>query len=193
MIKFEFESKTVKVDPKVKEIILVLGIVGFVSLAILIPGLPKALSPFLKKQHKKWGHFNTRRLKAELKRMQRRGVIEEVEVSGELVFQLTEKGKTKLFKYKLEEISLDKKQWDGKWRMVAYDIPKGKKNQAEAFRALLKKMDFYQLQKSLWLTPYPCVSEIEFLKSLYNLTDHVKILTITGVEGEGAFRSYYGL
>lgn len=180
-------------NPKMRDILLLLGVTGFVAAALIMPGLPKALSPFLRRKYQRWGHFNKRRLKMEIKRLQKIGVIEQLEQDGEMIFKLTDKGKTKLLKYKLEEMTLNKKHWDGKWRLVAYDIPKIKKNQAEAFRELLKKMGFYQLQKSLWLTPYQCSEEIEFLKNLYNLEDHVTILAISGLEGEKAYRDYFGL
>ena len=193
MIRFEVETDTVKISPKVRDILLILGVMGFVSLAILMPGLPKVLTPFMKKQYRKWGHFNPRRLRAEIKRMQKVGLVEEVEENGEIAYKLTEKGKTKSFKYKLEEMSLNQAKWDGKWRIVAYDIPKEKKNQAEAFRSLLKKMKFYQLQKSVWLTPYSCDKEIEFLKNLYSLNENVIVLIIHGLEGEQSYRDYFGL
>lgn len=180
-------------NPKVKDILKVLGISGLIATSILFPTLPLALSPFLKKQQRKWGHFNKRRLKAALKRMQKSGIIEESEQEGEIIFKITERGKLKLFKYQLEEITLTKPGWDRKWRLVAYDIPKGKKNQADTFRLLLKKMQFLQLQKSLWLTPFPCNNEIEFLKSLYSLKDNVTILTIPQLEGEAEYRKYFGI
>lgn len=180
-------------NPKVKDILKVLGISGLIAASILFPALPIALSPFLKKQQKKWGHFNKRRLKAAIKRMQKSGIIEESEHEGEVVFKITEKGKLKLFRYKLDELTLNKAGWDKRWRLVAYDIPRGKKNQADSFRLLLKKMQFLQLQKSLWLTPFPCTQEIEFLKSLYSLNDNVTILTISQLEGEAEYRKYFGI
>lgn len=180
-------------NPKVKDILKILGVTGFIAGSILMPGLPIIMTPFYKKQQKHWGHFNRRILKAALRRMQSAGAIEESEHEGEIVFKLTEKGKLKLFKYRLDDLQLNQNSWDKKWRLVAYDIPKSKKNQAEAFRTLLKKMNFLQLQKSLWLTPFPCSSEIEFLKQLYFLTDNVTILTISQLEGELAYKQYFGI
>lgn len=181
------------INPRVKDILLIIGVTGFVAASLVMPGLPKALSPFLKKQYKKWGHFNQRRLRSELSRLEKRGVIEKVSQDGQIVFRMTDKGKDKLIKYHLDEISLKKGSWDKKWRLVAYDISKDKKNQAEAFRSLLKKMGFLKLQKSLWLTPYQCDQEIEFLRNLYSLGSDVTVLTITGLKGETAYKQYFGL
>ncbi len=180
-------------NPKVKDILQILGITGFIAASILMPGLPKVLTPFYKKQYKRWGHFNKRILKANLRRLQKSGVIEESENAGEIIYKISEKGKFKLFKYRLDDMNLNRTSWDKKWRLVAYDIPKGKKNKAEAFRTLLKKMNFMQLQKSLWLTPYSCNNEIEFLKQIYYLDNHVSILTVSEIEGESEYRKYFGI
>lgn len=180
-------------NPKVKDVLKIMGVTGFVAASLIMPGLPKILTSSYKKQQKNWGHFNRRLLKAALKRMEKNGTIEQSDQEGEIIFKITKKGKNKLFKYRLEEINLSKTTWDRKWRLVAYDIPKYKKNQAEAFRALLKKMRFLQLQKSLWLTPYSCANEIEFLKELYYLKNHVTVLTISELEGELEYRKYFGI
>lgn len=179
--------------PKVKDVLLLLGITGFVVASIVLPGLPLALKPFLKKDYKKWGHFNKRRLKSELQRLKSTGIIEEFTEEGEIVFRLTEKGKQKLFKYKLEDMVLKSGNWDRKWRLVIYDIPKGYKNQADAFRRLIKKMELLQIQKSVYLTPYPCKDEIDFLKTMYEIGDYVTVLTVSGIESEEAYRKYFGI
>lgn len=158
-----------------------------------MPNLPLVLKPFLKQQQKRWGHFDRRRLKAEIKRLQKTGVVEETVEAGETVFKLSQKGREKVVKYKLEELTLQKGRWDGKWRLVIYDIPKGKKNQADAFRRLLKKLELLQLQKSVYLTPYACRDEIAFLKSLYDVEEHVTLLTISGIEHEASYKKYFGL
>lgn len=158
-----------------------------------MPGLPLVLKPFLKNNYKKWGHFNRRILKSEIKRLKKQGVIEDFTQDGEMVFRLSEKGKGKVFKYKLAEMSLKRDYWDGKWRLIIYDIPKSSKNRAEAFRRLLKKMDFLQLQKSVYLTPYKCKEEIEFLKTIYGINDYVTLLTISGIENEQSYKKYFGI
>ncbi len=179
--------------PKVKDILLLLGVTGFVAASMVLPGLPLALKPFLKKEYTKWGHFNKRKLRSEIKRLKSTGIIEEISQEGEAIFRLTEKGKQKLFKYKLEDMVLKSGNWDRKWRLVIYDIPTGYKNQADAFRRLIKKMDLLQIQKSVYLTPYPCKDEIAFLKTMYGIDDYVTVLTISGIESEESYRKYFGV
>ncbi|MBI4080276.1 MAG: hypothetical protein HY430_00730 [Candidatus Levybacteria bacterium] len=180
-------------SPKTRDILVLLAATGFIAAALLMPNLPRILKPFLQKQQKKWGHFDRRRLKAEIKRLRKIGVIDEAVEDGETVFKLSQKGREKVLKYKLEALALQKEKWDGKWRLVVYDIPKGKKNQADAFRRLLKKLQLLQLQKSVYLTPYACRDEVDFLKSLYSIEEHVTLLTISGIEHEVSYKKYFGL
>lgn len=179
-------------NPKVRDILILFGITGFVSASLVMPGLPIVLKPFIKKSYKKWGHFNQRRLKWQLKRLQKSGVIEKIDKNGEAVLRLTDKGKIKLFKINLDNIDITKLNWDYKWRLVVYDIPEYQKIEAGLFRQALKKMQFVQVQKSIWLTPYPCEKEIEFLKAFYNLKN-VTILTVKEIEGDRAYKNYFGL
>ncbi|MBI2012017.1 hypothetical protein HYS91_04570 [Candidatus Daviesbacteria bacterium] len=183
----------IKSYPYTKEVLTLLGITGFVALSLLMPGLPVVLSPLLRKQYKTWGHFDKRRLKFELNRLQKSGIVEKIDQDGDIVYKLTSTGSNKLFKLNLNNPKIEKRKWDGKWRLVAYDIPKGKKSQAEAFRSLLKKMQFYNLQKSLWLIPYPCKEEIELLKKFYNLGNNVTLLTIKELEAESVYKRYFGI
>lgn len=178
--------------PRAKDVLTLLGVSGVVAASILIPGLPKVISPFLKSHYKKWGHFNRRRLRAEIYRLQSIGVVERIEDDGEVLFRLTEKGKHKLFKYHLAELAL-KKRGDGKWRLVIYDIPAPMKKASDSFRIFLRKLEFLQIQRSVYLTPYPCNEEIEFLKHLYHIEKYVTILTISKIEGEEAYRRYFGI
>ena len=55
--------------------------------------------------------------------------------------------------------------WDGKWRMVMFDIPKEANSSRDKLRGLLKKAGYFKLQESMYLYPYPLNREaIEYLK-----------------------------
>lgn len=53
--------------------------------------------------------------------------------------------------------------WDGKWRLVIFDVPEKKRWIRNFLRRELLYNGFYQLQKSVWITPYNIVPEIERL------------------------------
>lgn len=188
--------KQEKINPTVKEVLLFLAAGAFIPAAILFPGLPLVIKPFLdykkEKDYQKWKQFNQTRLKQSLRRLQSQKIIKvETTPQGEIV-KITEKGKQKVLKFNLENLKLNRK-WDGKWRLVIYDIPKNKKKERNYFREILKRLDCFRLQKSVYLTPYPCENEIEYLRQYFGIGDEVKILKVANIENEQPYRDYFGI
>lgn len=180
------------VSPKTKEVLLAIGAGAFIASAMLMPGLPLAIKPFIKykreQDYKKWQKFNLSRLKWVLKRLENQ---KEIEVKDEYVV-LTEKGKRKILKFNLENLKLEKK-WDGYWRIIIYDIPKHQKKESDYFRQLLKRIKCFQFQKSVYLTPYVCEDEIEYIKQLLAIGTSVKVLKVASLENEKTYKEYFGI
>lgn len=84
-------------------------------------------------------------------------------------------------------------RWDGKWRLIIYDIRKEKRYLSEIFRSFLRKMEFLQLQRSVYLTPYKCDEQIEFLRQYYGLDKEVLYLVVEKIENEKAYKDYFGV
>lgn len=94
----------------------------------------------------------------------------------------------------MQEMKLNQsKKWDNKWRVVIYDISKKKKNSQEAFRRMLKQLQILKLQNSVYLTPFPCEDEINYLREYYNIGKEVILLTVDHIEDEEAYKKYFKL
>ena len=134
-----------------KTIVLALGIVGVVSLVAVAPGLGKII-PLLQK-------VDTRRINQEIKRLYKRGLVEIIKrKNGVEEIRLTKKGKAKLVQYNIDQLKVEKPQkWDGKWRVVIFDIPVTKDQSRELLRRKMKQLGFYKLQNSVFVHPYPCL------------------------------------
>lgn len=190
-----------KVDPKAKEVLTMLGLGAFLSASIIFPGLPiiaktavDALNEErIRKREKEWDKFNTWRLRQMIKRMQNSKYVEIKEENGIPVIKITEQGKKKLLAYDLDKLQLDEINWDGKWRLIIYDVKKAKRVNSETFRRALLKLNLLKLQKSVYLTPFKCEDEIEYLRQLFDIGSEVQILTVSGLENEGAYRRYFGI
>lgn len=105
------------------------------------------------------------------------------EKDGHLVYRPTKKGKEKIKKLIFDEMILEKPaKWDGKWRLTIFDIPEKYRKTRNALREKLKNLGFYQCQKSAWIHPFPCLAEIEFLKSVLNIKPFVKLFIIDEME-----------
>ena len=187
--------------PTTKEIIYLLGMGSLLLGSILMPGLGYAAGAIArvkrnsewKRSQKEWKKFNLYLLKRNLKRLQNQKVIEVVGKDGQELIKLTRKGYTKYLKFTLEQLSLDGKRWDGKWRIVIYDISKFKKSQTNAFRYILRYINFLPLQKSVYLTPYPCEEQITYLREYFDIGNEVLLIRADKIENEEIYRQYFGL
>lgn len=187
--------------PSAGEIIYLLGMGTLLIGTIFMPGLGYAAKMIdrakkdyeWKESQRRWRKFNPYVLKRNLKRLHDQKDVEIVEEDGEDVIKLTQKGRVKYLKFKLEELTLKGKKWDGKWRIVIYDIAQFKKNQVSAFRNILKYINFFQLQKSVYLTPYSCDEQILYLREYFGIGEEVLILRADRIENEDFYKQYFGL
>lgn len=85
------------------------------------------------------------------------------------------------------------KHWDKKWRIVSFDIPEKQKNAREALRKKLRDLDFYPLQKSMFVLPYPCQDEIDFIAEIFQIRKNITYFETTLISNEGKIRAYFNL
>ncbi len=132
-----------------------------------------------------------------LRELQKRKLLEFKEMpDGSLKIVLSHLGKKLVRQYKLEEMKLIKpKKWDRKWRLIIYDIPDYQRKASDAFRRKLKDLGLYQLQKSVWVSPYECIGELEFLCSVFdiNMDNHVHYFKTLEIPKEKEIKKFFGL
>lgn len=111
--------------------------------------------------------------------------------------QLTNKGKKRVKEFSFEFLEIEKpKKWDGKWRVLVFDIPSRPKiyNQARnALRNKIKDLGFFQMQKSVWAYPYECEDEILFIAELFQVQKHIEILTVEKLLHEEKIKKQFDL
>ena len=137
--------------------------------------------------------FEKDRFLRDLKKLQERDLLDFRELpNGEVKIILTKKGKKVILSYNIDDIKLDTtKKWDGKWRLVMFDIPHYKKKARDAFREKLRELGFYAIQKSVFITPYSCENEVDFICSVFEIRQFILILYVSHFEGDEKFRYYF--
>lgn len=115
-----------------------------------------------------------------LKRLRERGLVELID-DKELIIRLTDQGKDKTLLTKLEmEASKDK--WDGKWRVMIFDIPEKRRTARDLLRKRLKGWGFIPWQQSVWVTKKNCTKELrDYIKSI-GIKDWVMLLETNNIE-----------
>ena len=110
------------------------------------------------------------------------------------IVKITDAGRRRILKYSLNKLEIKKpKHWDGKWRLVSYDIPKDKYSRRDTFRAYLETWGFYPLQESVFLHAYPCEKEVGFLREYFGVGGEVRIFTVEEIEDDEPFREFFGV
>lgn len=165
----------------VKDILQFLLITGMVYIA--------ASSPYftirLLKEIKRWKKYPKRKLSSAFYILRKQGCIQIEKKNKQIYISLTEKGRKRAGWLQIDALKINKpKKWDGKWRIVIFDISELKKFHREALRGKLKELDFYPLQKSVWVQPFDCSDEINLLKDFFGLSDKEVRLVIAENIGE---------
>lgn len=164
---------------EIAEIILsTLLVVGVIAVAVTMPNAVQLFKYFIPKNS-----TDRARIKKSVSRLEMGGYIE---AKGERkgLFILTQKGREKAMRYAIEQMRIaSQKTWDKKWRLVMFDVPEKKVQARRAINLALKKLGCVQYQKSVFITPFPCGKEIDFVGECFGIREHIRIIIATDVEG----------
>lgn len=184
-------TQTNKKIPPVKEILKVLAGVGAIGLIFAFPGAAAGIASLLPggNSYSRWG------IKKAIRRLEKQKFVTTYEnADGSTTVKITQKGMTRALTYQLDTLELKKpKRWDGKWRVVIFDVPEKHRRLRDVFRMRLGQLGLYQLQESVYVSPYPCFNEIEFLRELYNVSFSVRYLLVEKIEDDALLRSHFEL
>jgi phenylacetic acid degradation operon negative regulatory protein len=84
--------------------------------------------------------------------------------------------------------------WDGKWRMVMFDIREERKRAREQLRVLLTGAGFWRIQDSVWVYPYPCDDFIALVRAhLRSGTGEMLSFVAEALEADRKLREHFKL
>lgn len=134
------------------------------------------------------------RVQSALARMIEMGYVRLEKGSGAQKVRLTEKGEAFALLIAEGQARPKKpKRWDGKWRLVIYDL----KNVSVGFRArvrsMLRSFGFVLLQNSVWAYPYDCEDLIFILKQELKLGGSLLYIIADQIENDRALRARFSL
>ncbi len=128
---------------------------------------------------KKAVEFQKATIRTNLHRLIKDGLI--IKDPKQKIYCLTDEGK-KFVAYIQNRYSILKKKWDGKLRIVIFDVPEKKKHWRRLIRRELLLMQYQQLQKSVYVGKYPLPES--FCKEMEEagLGSYVFIFTVDKVD-----------
>lgn len=127
--------------------------------------------------------------------LRRQGLINIERKNKQIYISLTKQGKKKASWLQIDALKIKKpKKWDGKWRILIFDIPQLKRLHREALRGKLKELDFQLLQKSVWVCPFDCQAEIEVLRKFFALSEkEMRLIIAQDIGEDNQFRKHFQL
>lgn len=162
------------------------------GVAVTAPGVLKVFKNFAKKDP--WYEYYPSTVDRTLSNLYRKGNVEIEKEENKTVVKITKKGKVEILKYDLDNLSINKpKKWDGKWRLVIFDISNSYKNTRDVVRDKLKLMGFRKFQESVFICPYPCEKEIQYLREVLQIPHAIKLIRADRIENDEELRSIFDL
>lgn len=106
--------------------------------------------------------------------------------------QLTSRSQKRLAKIELQNLVIQPlNQWDKRWRMAVYDIPESHRHARRALSIELRRIGCFQLQKSTWITPFPCREEITTLAAHFEVAENVSYFEVINLENEAPLKKAF--
>lgn len=129
-----------------------------------------------------------------LRRLVAQGLITFEERGGKRYARITEEGKQMLEMESLLDKSMQKqKKWDGRWRVVIFDIPERRRGTRNMLRKFMQEFGFVRLQDSVWIYPYDCEDIIALAKANFRIGADVLYMIVEQLERDKYLREHFGL
>ena len=156
---------------------------------------PKNYFKILKNLPSAWKEINKNRLYRIVREFYNDRLIDYKEdKDGFVKIILTKDGEKKALRFKIDEMEIKKPlKWDGEWRVVIFDIPERFKKAREALRKKLKDLGFIKLQESVFVFPYECEDEINFITEVFLIRPFVRFMRVKSFTNEEQIRLKFGL
>jgi phenylacetic acid degradation operon negative regulatory protein len=124
-------------------------------------------------------------------RLMETGLIEIVGAKKDKKFRLTKEGQMQMFMLKAK--MPQQGPWDGKWRLILFDIPEKAEEERRKLRKLLLENNFKMLQASVYISPWALNREaVAFLKETA-LDKFIRIIRCDELDDDRELRKKFKL
>ena len=118
------------------------------------------------------------------------------------IYQLEKRGYLEKYKHKdIEYIKVSskgqailessKKEKDGKWRAIIFDIPESKRPVRDYLRGKIKQLGFKKWQNSIWISPYVIPTDVEDELMILSEKFFVRLIKIESINNESDLKNLF--
>lgn len=170
-----------------------LAVGGVISIALVAPKVTRLLKHFDRPAKSREQLY--RRIAQGISRLEQDGLVV---VSGEYAkrrVEITEKGLELMKKIEFDEYTIPEPAfWDGKWRVLIFDINERRRRVRDQLRRLLRGAGFIRIQDSVWVYPYSCDEFITLVRAhLKSGVGEVRFFVAESLESDKKLREGFGL
>ncbi len=134
-----------------------------------------------------------RRLIDALSLLAKKGYISVGTVDNDKIYKITEKGSRHLKRLEILEIDINNSTWDGRWYIVTFDIPENKKVVRNQIILCLKRHDFYNYTKGIWVYPHNPIKLVNELRDQYSIQKQLRLIVAYHIDGEQQLKKHFQL
>jgi len=134
------------------------------------------------------------RMKSVAGRLVSKGYAVWIERDGKKYLRVTPAGRRALaFEQTKIALKNQKRKWDGRWRMVVFDVPERRRKVRTRLCAIMREIGFVRLQDSVWVYPYDCEDFIALLKVELKIGKDVLYAIVDTIEHDKNLRQHFNL
>ncbi|HEY4518285.1 MAG TPA: hypothetical protein VJG48_01510 [Candidatus Paceibacterota bacterium] len=171
-----------------RAVLLTVGAAGLLATVIMAPNSVQGIFGDKGNKQKRWY------MRKVLVELENKGLVKQERHGNKIKYHLTDNGQDCLADIELGSYQIPKQFiWDGKWRVVAFDIKESVRHAREDLRDTLVTLGFEKLQHSVWVHPYPCAEVISIIKRKYNLNREILYAEVDLLENDQWLRDVFFL
>ncbi len=174
-------------------ILRTLAVSGLIGVALVAP---KTLSLLKKLDRASANRKNLyRRITQAITKLEQSGLVKTSGQHGQRSVELTDKGYSVIESIYASEYRIPVPVfWDGKWRIIMFDIREKRRSTRLRLRVLLLEAGFLRLQDSVWVHPYPCDEFVTLVRAhLRSGTGELLSIVSDAIESDRRLREHFNL
>jgi DNA-binding transcriptional regulator PaaX len=131
-------------------------------------------------------HFKNesyRKIYTHIYQLEKRGYLEKYRHKDFEYIKLSSKGQAIL--------EASKKEKDGKWRAIIFDIPETQRPVRDFLRSKIKQLGFKKWQNSIWISPYVIPPDVEAELLILSEKFFVRLIKIESINNESDLKNLF--
>ena len=170
-----------------------LAVAGVISIALIAPKMTRLLKELDRPAKNRAQLY--RRISQGLHRLEAAGLVTISGAYAERRVELTDKGRELVEEIEFGEYEIPEPAfWDGKWRVLVFDINERRRRVRDQLRRLLQGAGFVRMQDSVWVYPYPCDEFISLVRAhLKSGVGEMRFFVAEALESDKALREHFRL